>query len=804
MRVFRLGSDSDKYEALTTADEDTPAFRFDGTPKGDSWRPVRVWPEHDPNRKRQRPPGDFPSLLRPPVFSRRAVDCIGDVLRANGELLPLDCESGEYYVYNVTNLTDALDEDRSQINRGEDGRVWSVWNPHFRPEALEGELIFKLVQHPTGDVYVTDEFVELVRMHRLKGFKFREVWNSDTADSTSAAESTQAGPQPAWATTLPAEPEPYTLPDAPALTSFRFPVTLAPEVPYGIHCPGAQAISVYAGGAPLVTGAGEWAFVTTLPGVSDYTVRVVTGRKPGPYTVTFHAPGAVRETAVAYDHPGPVTYVSTRAGHLWLKADRLPIARSFELTVQGATGIEWYLGSDKPVEGLEITGADPIISRFPPHGHYLYLARVLAPPGTPLRFSSRVDPPTASPSPPWPKSPPEVPEPDPAPDWTPDLALDPDEAARRAFLRLRAGEQAQLIRLIRRAAEQGDGALLDYHERLGLAVDESGPGMPGAGPSDPCEPFLASLTALDLPASLAHPLLGAAVAVRGALEAGGLSVESMAEALDVLALPCHLPWLRRHQGVMAQAFIDLVAAGDRSALKRNVQWDSIRSIPGLKALKAVDALVYGAFLRVAERAVLGRIAEICRSEEYTGWGHDLHERVKAEFVAPLMEMGDFAQGLVGEIGEGVGNWSGSYCLIDECERRMDVSPEYDHGQRASEVVLVSALEVLVPLMRKQRLPLYVRGQRWHPNEMRFWFEDREYVQERLRNLGVGWVQFINGVAQVIGSYHLGAKAPVKWTSDEPRPTISWAGTTRGLALYLLGLTTILGDELQSPGEGRSE
>lgn len=97
MKVYELGADSDRYEALIMPSCDLSSFshRFQGSPFKDSWTDMRI--EVDPDTRRF-PIGDFPSLIaNVPVFSRRAVLALKDLLEANGELLPITCAGDEYY-----------------------------------------------------------------------------------------------------------------------------------------------------------------------------------------------------------------------------------------------------------------------------------------------------------------------------------------------------------------------------------------------------------------------------------------------------------------------------------------------------------------------------------------------------------------------------------------------------------------------------------------------------------------------------------------------------------------------------------
>jgi hypothetical protein len=134
---------------------------------------------------------DYPTIsLRIPMFSRRAVDVLRDLLAPNGELLPLDSDAGPdaYWAYNVTTVADVLDReksdvewldiDRLRLKRGEPVQLIAAQNIRhyeFIREMLEPLCIFRLVEMPMY-FYVTDTFTSRVAKHDLKGFNFKPVW----------------------------------------------------------------------------------------------------------------------------------------------------------------------------------------------------------------------------------------------------------------------------------------------------------------------------------------------------------------------------------------------------------------------------------------------------------------------------------------------------------------------------------------------------------------------------------------------------------------------------------------------------
>ncbi len=181
MDIYRLDFALNDYARLQPVDEnDIDRFApLDGTPMAASWRPVRVaWETEDGAYPRC----DVTEVSGAPVFNARAVEALSDLLEGRGELLPLDVEGGDqHYAFNVTRLSGALDEGRSECEYFSDGRILGVDRHEFDPVALAGETIFKLIQKRNYE-YVVDALRERAEGAGLTGFRWREpVWSAPRA-----------------------------------------------------------------------------------------------------------------------------------------------------------------------------------------------------------------------------------------------------------------------------------------------------------------------------------------------------------------------------------------------------------------------------------------------------------------------------------------------------------------------------------------------------------------------------------------------------------------------------------------------
>lgn len=177
--VYRLQFDANRYAALLSVDEadwDWEAPRW-GQPVGAQWAPPpHYWETED--TPTDRPIPDYSEIDSVPVFSERALAALGELLEGRGERLELPVTDSEqqWRMFNITRLSEALDEDGSEIERFDDGRIMWIDRYAFHAELLAGETIFKLAPDPIHR-YVTDAFRRRVEQAGLTGFVWdKRVW----------------------------------------------------------------------------------------------------------------------------------------------------------------------------------------------------------------------------------------------------------------------------------------------------------------------------------------------------------------------------------------------------------------------------------------------------------------------------------------------------------------------------------------------------------------------------------------------------------------------------------------------------
>ncbi|MFD0673231.1 hypothetical protein [Cohnella sp. GCM10027633] len=121
-----------------------------------------------------------------PVFSSRVVEVLTPLIGHCVEFLCASHEDFEIFIANVFVANDVVDFDRSSIvTTSQSGLLESFDKICFISENVSKYPIFKVVEDNICDIYVNDDFVNLVHSQHVKGFTFTEVWDSEISnDST--------------------------------------------------------------------------------------------------------------------------------------------------------------------------------------------------------------------------------------------------------------------------------------------------------------------------------------------------------------------------------------------------------------------------------------------------------------------------------------------------------------------------------------------------------------------------------------------------------------------------------------------
>lgn len=186
MVIYDVIADFDKYKVCVldmlacmeakknSSDPEFMIFAV-GEPLADKW-----WPRAFTLKKSRKKLGNLccsnaGSYL---ILDHPSVEKLKPVL-GNAEILPLNCDFGDYWCVNIIDVVDCIDYENSDytpIHENEyPPRFSSCRKLAFLPEKLAGHHLFKNASQ-RGYMYADDVFVEAVKKNKITGFKFIPVW----------------------------------------------------------------------------------------------------------------------------------------------------------------------------------------------------------------------------------------------------------------------------------------------------------------------------------------------------------------------------------------------------------------------------------------------------------------------------------------------------------------------------------------------------------------------------------------------------------------------------------------------------
>lgn len=179
--VYKASSTERTEWCNPVTDEGSEQFRveLDGTPRRETWKPVRVKLLRKTSRRKllsSDAPWHSTSNL---IFRTSAIEKMKPILATHGELLPLECPDAELWVFNPTVVLDALDEQASVASRSIHGGIYLIDKHVFRVDVVAGVDIFRLANWRTGPTFLSDRFVDLWNASGLRGLEFKKLWSSD-------------------------------------------------------------------------------------------------------------------------------------------------------------------------------------------------------------------------------------------------------------------------------------------------------------------------------------------------------------------------------------------------------------------------------------------------------------------------------------------------------------------------------------------------------------------------------------------------------------------------------------------------
>ncbi|MFB5679076.1 leucine-rich repeat domain-containing protein [Paenibacillus terreus] len=115
------------------------------------------------------------------VFNKKAVDFLQPLIEGQVEFLPLTHEEHELFFVNVTSRQDFVDMSNPVQHKISIG-FFSEYI-HIFPDKIDPNIhIFRIPQHHSSRVYVSDTFKSEVEKHKLKGFDFVLIWDTENLE----------------------------------------------------------------------------------------------------------------------------------------------------------------------------------------------------------------------------------------------------------------------------------------------------------------------------------------------------------------------------------------------------------------------------------------------------------------------------------------------------------------------------------------------------------------------------------------------------------------------------------------------
>jgi len=192
VKIFQVTNDVERYQSLLPVKDsvwDRRSTRFHGHPLEAIWKPFDVF-ALKPLLKED----DF-YYFHPGAFiaGPRGRELAATPLEMSGELLPVRCpkKKGEFFVFNVTNCLDVLDEEATEFERPDDPTYkGDIFKCVFHGDRFTEASVFRIARPPvdifcierTGDPQ-DGEFKAMVEANGLEGLEFKLVWSDERRGS---------------------------------------------------------------------------------------------------------------------------------------------------------------------------------------------------------------------------------------------------------------------------------------------------------------------------------------------------------------------------------------------------------------------------------------------------------------------------------------------------------------------------------------------------------------------------------------------------------------------------------------------
>nr|WP_154960466.1 hypothetical protein [Paenibacillus xylanexedens] len=177
MKIYRISGHSKSMDINLedSSSEHLLNSDFNGNPLGELWSPVKVI------TLQKRSYHDFPDFtLGKLIVTDKVREVMAIPLQTQVEFLSLLHESLDLSVVNVINILDCVDWKRTDVMYTSKGRFSRFNKIVFELSKVpSGTYIFKIKETASHQIYVTEEFKQLVEQYKFKGLDFTLVFDSE-------------------------------------------------------------------------------------------------------------------------------------------------------------------------------------------------------------------------------------------------------------------------------------------------------------------------------------------------------------------------------------------------------------------------------------------------------------------------------------------------------------------------------------------------------------------------------------------------------------------------------------------------
>jgi len=182
MKIYTVSNDVTNYRWAMPKDESvwqTNFLTFDGYEKKTSWKPISFYVDNPLLKK-----GNVIHIGAGVIaYDKLSVEKVAFHLEVSGELLPIFIDGEPYFLHNVTQVANALNQDETIWDEYEGVRT-QINKFAFHKSRLSESSIFKIPETVQGDIYTfsglkdpEDEFYYSYRNLGLEGLSFDEIYS---------------------------------------------------------------------------------------------------------------------------------------------------------------------------------------------------------------------------------------------------------------------------------------------------------------------------------------------------------------------------------------------------------------------------------------------------------------------------------------------------------------------------------------------------------------------------------------------------------------------------------------------------